>query len=115
MRLSFLNIHCVDVLATSLNFFTSASTSKALSDPKMYVSAIRSTDRESRWRVQTILTTFTCVAKRSAPLLHSQNGAIVHPFAHLWPMLLPNILSAIRTSKYSKTNAVPQNVVCNYR
>ena len=85
-----------DVLATSVGFITSTGTSKALSDPKVYVQAVRGTDRESRWQVQTVLTTLTCVAKRSCPL--SINGGMLrHPFAHLWPILLPNILSTIRT------------------
>ena len=86
-----------DVLATAVGFLTSNGTSKALSDPKMYVQAIQGTDREGRWRVQTVLTTLTCVAKRSCPLKNQSNGLLQHPFAHLWPILLPNILSSLRT------------------
>ena len=91
-----------DVLATAVNFLTSAGTSKALSDPKTYVQTVRGTDRESRWQVQTVLTTLTCVAKRSSPLLSTNPASGVsmlqHPFAHLWPIILPHILSIIRTT-----------------
>lgn len=104
-----------DVLTNSLSFWTSPGTAAAVSSAKAYAAAVQGSDRQSRWQVQTTLTTFTCVAKRSralpcgaggtgvaVPQQHAgQLGAaawsLQHPFVHKWAAILPNLFSLIRS------------------
>ncbi len=89
-----------DVLATSMAFWTSPGVAGAFADGSAFVRAVRGTDRQGRWRVQTTLTTFTCVAKRTRAqpaAAGGQGGSVMsHPFVHKWPAILPSLFAVVR-------------------